>query len=136
MSKIKFKDILTEGNLSRAYDDMEKWMPDNSEDQQEFYNFVDDKDISGLADFIDMVADEEVLGRFIKGNEVKKLAKYIIMNEGKLNEGRNDKLTYTWGHINRALMSLRMPNKQILMVLSALKKTHESVSEGKLNEMA
>jgi len=54
-----------------------------------------------------------------------------------VNEGRNDKLTYTWGHINRALMSLRMPDKKILMVLSALKKTHESkVSEGKLNEYA
>jgi len=50
---------------------------------------------------------------------------YENKEELPVEEGRNDSNTYTWGHINRALMSLRMPPKKILMVLSALKNTHE-----------
>ena len=45
---------------------------------------------------------------------------YNLQNE--IVEGRNDSTPYTWGQINNALMSLRMPPKKILMVLSALKK--------------
>ncbi len=77
---------LKEGNFKLAHNKIEKWMPNDSRDQREFYKLVDKKDVKGLAKFIDMVADQQVLGKFIKGNEVEKLAKHIIMNEGKLNE--------------------------------------------------
>jgi hypothetical protein len=90
MANIKFKDILNEGpNFSLAHDKIEKWMPNDRQDQQEFYKLVDKKDVNGLADFIDMVADWEVLSGFsIKDKDTNGLAKYIVMNESTLTESR------------------------------------------------
>ena len=48
-------------------------------------------------------------------------AQYNLQNEGKLNEGDRD--TYTWKQINDVLFDLRMPDKHILMVRKALKKS-------------
>ena len=71
---------LKEGNFKLAHSKIEKWMP--RQDQRQFYKLIDKKDVKGLVNLIDMAADEQVLGKFIKGNEVEKLAKHIIMNEG------------------------------------------------------
>ena len=95
MANIKFKDILNEGpNFSLAHDKIEKWMPNDRQDQQEFYKLVDKKDVNGLADFIDMVADWEVLSGFsIKDKDTNGLAKYIVMNESTLTEASKRKLS-------------------------------------------
>jgi len=111
------------------------------------FDRIDDEQADDIASHLNMAI--ELMQDGYPGDATKKLKQFNKACKDALkgksvksafegvNEGRNDKLTYTWGHINRALMSLRMPDKKILMVLSALKKTHESkVSEGKLNEYA
>lgn len=63
---------------------MDKWMPDDADIQDEYYDILDDtkvpfaKKVSELYDFISQVADEEAMHHYMpKGGTLKGLAEYL-----------------------------------------------------------
>ena len=76
-----------EGKIELALNKIEKWMPEDQDVQQEYYDIIDKGNVKGMEEFLDIHADEEVLKTFgIKYKDLGKLAKAAI-KESVVNEG-------------------------------------------------
>jgi hypothetical protein len=75
-------------DYSEASWKLDKFMPDDSEVQDEYYRFLDDNDVDGLAEFIEMHCEEErMYNYFPKGGTVLEFAEYLIKeNKRSINE--------------------------------------------------
>lgn len=81
-----FEQFINEDKIQNALNNIDKWMPDDSELQDEYYQLINDKDQDGMEEFLDMYADEDRLMQYgIKFQDLGKLAKAII-NESSINE--------------------------------------------------
>lgn len=72
-----------EGTLEIAYDKFDKYMPEDSEIQNEYYEILDgestnNEKIDSLVEFIDIHADEDRLQSYLGEASIKELATYII----------------------------------------------------------
>ena len=79
--------VTNEGKIELALNKIEKWMPEDQDVQQEYYDIIDKGNVKGMEEFLDIHADEEVLKTFgIKYKDLGKLAKAAI-KESVVNEG-------------------------------------------------
>ena len=87
--------VTNEGKIELALNKIEKWMPEDQDVQQEYYDIIDKGNVKDMEEFLDIHADEEVLKSFgIKYRDLGKLAKAAI-DESVVNEGSDqDRLTY------------------------------------------
>ena len=84
-----FDTEVNEGKIELALNKIEKWMPEDQDVQQEYYDIIDKGNVKGMEEFLDIHADEEVLKTFgIKYKDLGKLAKAAI-KESVVNEGKN-----------------------------------------------
>ena len=82
-----FDTEVNEGKIELALNKIEKWMPEDQDVQQEYYDIIDKGNVKGMEEFLDIHADEEVLKTFgIKYKDLGKLAKAAI-KESVVNEG-------------------------------------------------
>lgn len=82
-----FDTEVNEGKIELALNKIEKWMPEDQDVQQEYYDIIDKGNVKGMEEFLDIHADEEVLKTFgIKYKDLGKLAKAAI-KESVINEG-------------------------------------------------
>lgn len=90
-----FDTEVNEGKIELALNKIEKWMPEDQDVQQEYYDIIDKGNVKDMEEFLDIHADEEVLKSFgIKYRDLGKLAKAAI-DESVVNEGSDqDRLTY------------------------------------------
>ena len=80
--------VTNEGKIELALNKIEKWMPEDQDVQQEYYDIIDKGNVKGMEEFLDIHADEEVLKTFgIKYKDLGKLAKAAI-KESVVNEGK------------------------------------------------
>jgi len=80
------EESVNENKIELALDKIEKWMPEDSGIQQQYYAIKDSGTIQDMEEFLDMHADEEALGQLgIKYKDMAKLAA-AAMNESSLNE--------------------------------------------------
>jgi hypothetical protein len=71
--------FVNEDKFKMALGDMEDWMPDDMELQDEYYALTGSGDIDGLISFFDEYADTDTLKKYgIKYADLKKLAKTAI----------------------------------------------------------
>ena len=81
-----FDTEVNEGKIELALNKIEKWMPEDQDVQQEYYDIIDKGNVKGMEEFLDIHADEEVLKTFgIKYKDLGKLAKAAI-EESVVNE--------------------------------------------------
>jgi hypothetical protein len=74
-----FENFVNEDKFKEALADMEDWMPDDMELQDEYYAIQGGGDVDELASFFDEYADTDVLQQYgIKYQDLKKLAKTAI----------------------------------------------------------
>lgn len=74
-----FEEFVNEDKFRMALGDMEDWMPDDEELQDEYYALTGSGDIEGLMSFFDEYADTDKLQQYgIKYADLKKLAKTAI----------------------------------------------------------
>ena len=79
--------VTNEGKIELALNKIEKWMPEDQDVQQEYYDIIDKGNVKEMEEFLDIHADEEVLKTFgIKYKDLGKLAKAAI-KESVVNEG-------------------------------------------------
>lgn len=80
MKHIKlFEQFVNEDKIQNALDNIDKWMPEDSELQDEYYQLINAKDEKGMEEFLDMYADEDRLMKYgIKFQDLGKLAKAIL----------------------------------------------------------
>ena len=79
--------VTNEGKIELALNKIEKWMPEDQDVQQEYYDIIDKGNVKDMEEFLDIHADEEVLKTFgIKYKDLGKLAKAAI-KESVVNEG-------------------------------------------------
>jgi hypothetical protein len=80
MKHIKlYEQFVNEDKFKMALGDMEDWMPDDMELQDEYYALTGSGDIDGLISFFDEYADTDTLQKYgIKYADLKKLAKTAI----------------------------------------------------------
>ena len=77
---------VNEGKIELALNKIEKWMPEDQDVQQEYYDIIDKGNVKDMEEFLDIHADEEVLKTFgIKYKDLGKLAKAAIKES--INEG-------------------------------------------------
>jgi len=78
--------VTNEGKIELALNKIEKWMPEDQDVQQEYYDIIDKGNVKDMEEFLDIHADEEVLKSFgIKYRDLGKLAKAAI-DESVVNE--------------------------------------------------
>lgn len=86
-----FEEFINEDKIQNALDNIDKWMPEDSELQDEYYQLIRAKDEKGMEKFLDMYADEDRLMKYgIKFQDLGKLVKLILkesVNEAK-SEGK------------------------------------------------
>ena len=71
--------VTNEGKIELALNKIEKWMPEDQDVQQEYYDIIDKGNVKDMEEFLDIHADEEVLKSFgIKYRDLGKLAKAAI----------------------------------------------------------
>jgi len=71
--------VVNEGKIELALSKIEKWMPEDQDVQEEFFDIINQGDVEGMEEFLDMYADEEVLKTYgIKYKDLGKLAKAAI----------------------------------------------------------
>jgi len=76
---LEFDKTVNEDKFKMALGDIEDWMPDDMELQDEYYELLGAEDIDGLTSFFDEFADGDVLQQYgIKYQDLKKLAKTAI----------------------------------------------------------
>lgn len=69
-------------DYSEAWHKIEKFMPEDPEIQDEYYEILGEKDVVGLEEFINTHAVEDIMqGYFPKNGTVKEFAEYLIENE-------------------------------------------------------
>lgn len=74
-----FEQFINENKFKMALGDMEDWMPDDEELQDEYYVLIGSGDVEGLMSFFDEYADTDKLQQYgIKYSDLKKLAKTAI----------------------------------------------------------
>ncbi len=74
-----FEQFINENKFKMALGDMEDWMPDDAELQDEYYVLTGSGDVEGLMSFFDEYADTDKLQQYgIKYSDLKKLAKTAI----------------------------------------------------------
>ena len=74
-----YESVVNEDKFKMALGDIEDWMPDDMELQDEYYELLGAEDIDGLTSFFDEFADGDVLQQYgIKYQDLKKLAKTAI----------------------------------------------------------
>ena len=74
-----FEQFINEDKFRMALGDMEDWMPDDEELQDEYYALTGSGDVEGLMSFFDEYADTDKLQQYgIKYSDLKKLAKTAI----------------------------------------------------------
>jgi len=74
-----YESVVNEDKFKMALGDIEDWMPDDMELQDEYYALLGAEDIDGLTSFFDEFADGDVLQQYgIKYQDLKKLAKTAI----------------------------------------------------------
>lgn len=80
MKHIKlYEQFVNEDKFKMALGDMEDWMPDDMELQDEYYALTGSGDVDGLISFFDVYADTDVLQKYgIRYTDLKKLAKTAI----------------------------------------------------------
>jgi len=80
MKHIKlYEEFINEDKFKMALADMEDWMPEDPELQDEYYAIQGGGDADELASFFDMYADTDALQQYgIKYQDLKKLAKTAI----------------------------------------------------------
>ena len=67
-----------ESDLDETIFKMDKWMPEETDVQDEYYDILENGDVGELEDFLEMHADEEILHRYLpKGAKFEDLATYI-----------------------------------------------------------
>ena len=64
---------------------MDKYMPDDSESQDEYYETLDDGDVDALIDYFEVtIQDDERFDSYMpKGGTLKGFCKYLMSNLGK-----------------------------------------------------
>ena len=94
-----FDTEVNEGKIELALNKIEKWMPEDQDVQQEYYDIIDKGNVKDMEEFLDIHADEEVLKSFgIKYRDLGKLAKAAI-DESVVIEG----FSYFGGEMARDL---------------------------------
>jgi hypothetical protein len=74
-----FEQFINEDKFRTALGDLDKWMPDDEELQDEYYVLTGSGDVEGLMSFFDEYADTDKLQQYgIKYSDLKKLAKTAI----------------------------------------------------------
>lgn len=74
-----FEQFVNEDKFKEALGDIEDWMPDDMELQDEYYALIGAGDVDGLTSFFDEFADGDTLQQYgIKYQDLKKLAKTAI----------------------------------------------------------
>ena len=58
------RESVNEGKIELALNKIEKWMPEDQDVQQEYYDIIDKGNVKGMEEFLDIHADEEVLKTF------------------------------------------------------------------------
>lgn len=88
MKKVKLFEeysVINEDKIKMALDNIDKWMPDDAQLQDEYYELINDGDVEGMKNFLDTYAEEDGLMKYgIKYKDLDKLAKAII-GESKYN---------------------------------------------------
>ena len=88
ITKLKLKEIireeiknLNEGDLDNAYWNMDKWMPNERDIMDEFYEILDisnkSKRLKDLIGFLEEEAYEDILYKYLGKKSIKDLAKHI-----------------------------------------------------------
>jgi len=78
-----FEEFVNEDKFKNALNNIDKWMPDDSELQDEYYELINGGDVEGMKDFLDNYAEEDALMKYgVKFKDLEALAKAII----KVNE--------------------------------------------------
>ena len=74
---------LVENKFKEAFYKMDKWMPDDPDLQNEFYEIIGKKNPKKLAEFLEENGDEEGMKRYgLTSATMVNFAKYIIKTEG------------------------------------------------------
>ena len=92
ITKLKLKEIireeimnLNEGDLDNAYSNMDKWMPNERDIMDEFYEILNisnkSKRLKELINFLEEESYEDILYKYLGRKSIKDLAKYIIKKE-------------------------------------------------------
>ena len=79
--------VVNEDKIKMALDNIDKWMPDDAQLQDEYYELINDGDVEGMKDFLDTYAEEDGLMKYgIKYKDLDKLAKAAIGEAIRLTE--------------------------------------------------
>lgn len=93
MKKVKLfesfiSELVNEDKIQNALGNIDKWMPEDPELQDEYYELISAGDVKGMEEFLDMYADEDGLMKYgIKYQDLGKLAKAIVKES--VNEAKN-----------------------------------------------
>ncbi len=98
MKKVKlFESFVNEDKIQNALGNIDKWMPEDPELQDEYYELISAGDVKGMEEFLDMYADEDGLMKYgIKYQDLGKLAKAAVKesvneaNESAVNQFAKD----------------------------------------------